>query len=112
MSGYVVCWLIYFILSVDSANTSDDNLEGVGGLGLVEVTDERGQDVGVLRVEVVVRAIEVGGHGGDGIEAMLDVVGLAHLDADDLGTAYHPLVGLSGPHMSAPSVMGCSANLG
>jgi hypothetical protein len=97
-------------LSVDSANTSDDNLGGVGGLGLVEVTDERGQDVGVLRVEVVVRAIEVGGHGGDGVEAMLDVV--AHLDADDLGTAYHPLVGSSGPHMNAPSVMGCSANLG
>lgn len=58
----------------------------------MEATDERGQDVRVLRVEVVVRAIQVGGHGGDGVEAVLDAVGLAHLDAGDLGDGV-PLVG-------------------
>ena len=69
-----------------------DDLGGVARLGLVEPADERGQDVRVLRVEVVVRAVEVGGHGGDGVEAVLDAVCLAHLDAGDLGDGV-PLVG-------------------
>ncbi|CAL5049018.1 unnamed protein product [Urochloa decumbens] len=74
------------------ARAPDDDLRGVRRLGLVEPADERGQDVGVLRVEVVLRAVEVGRHGGDGVEAVLDAVGLAHLDAGDLGDGV-PLVG-------------------
>lgn len=79
-------------LAQRGARSPDDDLGGVGGLGLVEAADERGQDVGVLGVEVVVGAVEVGGHGGDGVEAVLDAVGLAHLDAGDLGDGV-PLVG-------------------
>jgi hypothetical protein len=60
-------------------------------------------------VEVVLRAIEVGWHGGDGVEAVLDAVRLAHLDAGDLGDGV-PLVG--GLERRDPSGMGCGANLG
>uniref|UniRef100_A0A8R7R825 Uncharacterized protein n=1 Tax=Triticum urartu TaxID=4572 RepID=A0A8R7R825_TRIUA len=74
------------------ARSPHDDLGGIGGLGLVEAADEGGQDVRVLRVEVVLGAVEVGGHGGDGVEAVLDAVGLAHLDAGDLGDGV-PLVG-------------------
>jgi hypothetical protein len=70
----------------------DDDLGGVGRLGLVEPPYEGGQDVRVLRVEVVLRTVEVGGHGRDGVKAVLDAVRLAHLDAGDLGDGV-PLVG-------------------
>lgn len=40
---------------------ADDLLEPVA-LGLVEAPDERGEDVGVGGVEVVVGAVQVGGH--------------------------------------------------
>lgn len=43
-------------------------------------------------MEVVLRAVEVGWHGGDGVKAVLDAVGLTHLDAGDLGDGV-PLVG-------------------
>ncbi len=39
----------------------------------------------VLQVEVVVGAIQVGGHNSDVIGAVLQVVALAHLEAGDLG---------------------------
>jgi hypothetical protein len=58
-------------------------------------------------VEVVVRAVEVGGHGGDGVEAVLDALGLTHLDAAILRWR----MGSSGARRSA-SVMGFGANLG
>lgn len=74
------------------ARAPNDDLRGIGRLSLMEPTDQRGQDVRVLRVEVVLRAVEIGGHGRNGIEPMLDAVGLAHLDASDLGDGV-PLVG-------------------
>jgi hypothetical protein len=70
----------------------DDDFGGIGRLGLVEPAYESGQDVRILGVEVVLRAVKVGGHGGNGVEAVLDAVCLAHLDAGDLGDGV-PLVG-------------------
>src|SRR5690606_32477612 len=60
--------------------------------GVVELSDHGRQDVGSLEVEVIVGAVEVGGHGRDEAGAMLLVVGLAELDARDLGDCV-PLVG-------------------
>ena len=60
--------------------------------GLVEAPDEGRQDVRVLRVIVVVRPVEVRGHGADEIAAVLFPNGLAEFDAGDLGDGV-PLVG-------------------
>ena len=60
--------------------------------GFVEFPDERGQDMGGLRIVVVVRPVQVRGHGADEVAAVLPAVGLAHLDAGDLGDGI-PLVG-------------------
>jgi hypothetical protein len=65
---------------------------GIGRLGLVELAEEGGQDVGGLQVVVVVGPVEVGGHGADEVAAMLAPEGLAELDAGDLGDGV-PLVG-------------------
>ena len=39
----------------------------------------------VFRVIVVARAIQIGGHGADGVKTILFAIGLAHLDARDFG---------------------------
>ena len=51
----------------------------------VELPEHGRDDVGVLQVVVVAGAIEVGRHGRAEVGAILPVVGLAHLDAGDLG---------------------------
>ena len=51
----------------------------------VDLADQRGEDVGGVEVEVVVRAVEVGRHAGDEVAAVLGRVGLAEADAGDLG---------------------------
>ena len=56
-----------------------------GEFGQVELADQGREDVGAFQVEVVVGAIEVGGHGRDEVAAVLLMVGLAKLDAGDLG---------------------------
>ena len=53
--------------------------------GLVEAADEGRQHVRVLRVVVVAVAVEVGGHHADEVRPVLVAVGLAELDAGDLG---------------------------
>ncbi len=50
----------------------------------MEAADERGEDVGVRGVVVVVRAVEVGGHDGDVVSAVLAVEELAVLQSGDL----------------------------
>src|SRR4051812_26880439 len=55
------------------------------GAGLVEAAHQRRQHVGALEIEVVVRTIEIGRHGRDEVAAILPAVGLAELDARDLG---------------------------
>lgn len=62
-----------------------DDGEGVAHFGLVEAADERRHQVTGLKVEVVVRPIQVGRHDGDVVGAVLPVVGPAQLDAGDFG---------------------------
>ena len=54
-------------------------------LGLVELPDERRQQVAGLQVEVVARAVEVGRHQGDAFRPVLAGEAAAQLDAGDLG---------------------------
>ena len=68
-----------------------------GGFGLGRLADERGQHVRVGEVEVVARAVEVGGHGGEVAGAVLAVVAPAHLDARDLGDGVGPVGRLQRP---------------
>ncbi|PON70391.1 hypothetical protein PanWU01x14_080600 [Parasponia andersonii] len=70
----------------------NDNLLTPPHLGLVKPPHQRGEHVRVLRVKVVVGAVQVGGHSRDGVPAVLDPVRLAHLDPGDLGHGV-PLVG-------------------
>ena len=51
----------------------------------MEFADEGGEDVGVGEVEVVVDAVEVGGHGGDEVNAILLVIGFAEFESGDFG---------------------------
>ena len=52
--------------------------------GEIDLTHHGGHDVGVLQMEVVVGAIEVGWHHGDIVRAVLQVVRLAHLQTCNL----------------------------
>ena len=58
---------------------------GTGQLGLVHLADQRRDDVAGREVEIVAGAVEVGRHGADEVAAVLPAVGLAQLDAGDLG---------------------------
>ena len=51
----------------------------------MEATDQGRDDVAVFRVVIVARAVEIGGHGADGVKAVLLPVGLTHPDAGNLG---------------------------
>ena len=64
-----------------------------GLLGLVETADEGRQHVAVLGMVVIVGPVEVGGHHGDVVRAVLAVEELAILEAGDLGQGVG-LVGL------------------
>ena len=76
-------------LTLWRAAAPDGHLGRMVHLGLMEAADERGDDVAVLGVVVVARAVEVGGHDAAVVHAMtlaiLAVVGLAKLDAGNLG---------------------------
>ena len=58
---------------------------GLGEFRQVEFADQGGQDVGGLQVEIVVRAVQVGGHDRDEGGAVLPVVGVALFHAGDFG---------------------------
>ena len=66
------------------------------GLRVVELADEGGQHVRAREVEVVVRPVEVRGHGRDEVAAVLLPVGLAELDPRDLGDRVGLVRGLEG----------------
>lgn len=53
--------------------------------GQVEFADQRRQDMGGFQIKVVVWTVEVGGHDRDVGGPVLSVIGVAHLDAGDLG---------------------------
>ena len=72
-------------LSSGVARAPHLDLGQAGLLSLVEPPHQGGQDMSVLQVEVVARPVQVGGHSRDEVVAVLTAVGLAQLDADDLG---------------------------
>ena len=53
--------------------------------GQMNLADHGGQHVGVLEVEIIVRPIEVGGHHGDVVGAVLDVETFTHFQPRNLG---------------------------
>lgn len=54
-------------------------------LGVVEFPNQGGQNVGAFEIEVVVRAVEIGGNGGNEVASVLAPVGLAEFDTGNLG---------------------------
>ena len=84
---------------------ADDVAQGVGGvdgalvhiagnavpvalvdeLGEVDLTHHGWHDMRIFEVEVVVGSIEIGGHHSDEVGAVLEIVGLAHLESGYLG---------------------------
>ncbi|MNY13324.1 hypothetical protein D3C86_1464550 [compost metagenome] len=85
---------------------------GAVQLGLVELADHRGQHVRGHEVEVVVGPVEVGGHGRDEAGAVLLVVGLAELDACDLGDGVPLVSRLQGSREQVLLLDGLRAHLG
>ncbi len=67
------------------AGPPDDEARVAALLRLVGPPDQRRQDVARLKIEIVARAVEVGRHRGNEVGAMLVAIGLAELDAGDLG---------------------------
>ena len=82
-------------------------------LGLVELADQGRDDVAVLRVVVVARAIQVGGHHRQVAGAVLPVVAPAHLDAGDLGQGVGPVGGLqrAGEQVFLPHRLGAQLGI-
>ena len=76
------------------AGSPDFDLEGAGFFGLVDLPDECGEDMGGMEVEVVMRPVEVRGHGGEEGFSVFAGVGLAELDAGDLGEGIGVVCGL------------------
>lgn len=60
----------------------------------------------VREVEVIARALEVRGHGGEVLCSILAVVAPTHLDAGDLGDGVGLLVSSRGPEKREDSGMG------
>ena len=67
-----------------------------GEFGQVELADHRWDDVGGFQVVVVAWAVEVGGHHGKKLRAVLPVVGPAHLNPGDFGHGVGAVGGLQG----------------
>ena len=72
----------------------NQNLGCAGFFRLVDFADERGEDMGGVEVEIVMRPVEIGGHGGEEILSVFAGVGLAELDAGDLGDGVGVVGGL------------------
>jgi hypothetical protein len=80
--------------------------------GLVELAEQRRDDVAVLEVEVVAGAVEVGGHDAAEVAPVLAVVALAELDAGDLGDGVGLVGGLERAGEQGVLAIGCSASRG
>ena len=65
------------------AGPPDDNFRSVLFFGLMNPPNEGGNNVGVFRVKVVARAVDIGRHGGDPVATILNAVGLRLLDASN-----------------------------
>ena len=78
------------------AGSPDDHFGRARLLSLVKATNQCRDDVAVLRVVVVARAIEVGGHYAAVVAAMLAVVAFAQLDSGYFGNGIGLVGGLQG----------------
>ena len=72
-------------LSPGGAATPDNYFLCIIDFGFMEAANQGRQDVAVLGMEIITRAVEVGGHDGDEFRAVLPIVGFTHLDAGDFG---------------------------
>ena len=79
-------------LAPHRAGAPDVDVRRVGALGLVRLDDQRRHDMALHQVEIVARPVEIGRHDRDEVAAILAAIGLAELDAGDLGDRV-PLVG-------------------
>ncbi len=70
----------------------NDQLSGARSLGLMRLAEERRDDMARLEIVVVAGPVEVGWHRRNEIAPVLAAIGLAQLDAGDLGDRV-PLVG-------------------
>ena len=80
----------------DGAGAPDGDGGRAGFLGLVDLAEQRGEDVAGLEVVVVAGAVEVGGHGADEVVAVLAAVAVAEFDGGDLGDGVGAVGGLEG----------------
>lgn len=78
----------------------------------MEFADQGWHHVAGVQVEVVAGAVEVGGHERNGVHAVLAVVGLAELDAGDLGQGVELVGGLQGASQKVFLLDGLRAQLG
>ena len=99
-------------LPAGGAGSPDGDLGGTGADGFGGLADESREDVRVGEVEVVVWAVEVGGHGGQVPGAVLAVVAPAHLDPGDLGEGVGAVGGLEGAGEEAGLGHGLGGELG
>lgn len=60
----------------------------------MKTADKRRDHMAVLRMVVVAGAVQIGGHGADGVKAVLFAVGLTHLDAGYFGQGIGVVGGL------------------
>ena len=67
--------------------------EEIGHLGR-RIVEELRDDVGVLRVIIVSRSVEIGRHHRQIVRAVLPVVAPTHFDAGDFGQGIGPVGGL------------------
>ena len=67
--------------------TGSPNRHRIGSreFGVVKSPNQSGKNVGVLQIEIIARAVEIGRHDTDRIEAVLPTVGLAGKNAGNLG---------------------------
>lgn len=94
------------------ARAPDAHLGKSLSLGLMETADHGRDHMAVFRVIIVTCAVEVRRHGADGVKAVLLAVGLAHLDARDLGQGIGIIGGLQGSGEQVLLFDGLRAELG
>ena len=77
-----------------SSRSPDRNLLSPQSLGLRYLADQGGQHMRFLGVEIVARAVEIGGHRGQIAGFVLPVVGPTHFNPGDLGQRVGTISGL------------------
>src|SRR5271163_5057442 len=79
-------------LATGQTRSPDSNFVLARSRRLMEFSDQGRENVRVLEIEVVAGTVEISGHERDGIETILLLVGLTHLDSGDFRDGV-PLIG-------------------